>query len=42
MVCCNLCICTDGFQNEIRAMSYLDLEEKMMQLFKVIMLISIY
>lgn len=32
MVCCNLCISTDGFQSEIRAMSYLDLEEKMMQI----------
>lgn len=31
MVCCNLCISTDGFQGEIRAMSYLELEEKMMQ-----------
>jgi len=32
MVCCNLCISTDGFQSEIRAMSYLDLEEKIMQI----------
>jgi hypothetical protein len=31
MVCCNLCISTDGHQNEIRAMSYLDLEDKMLQ-----------
>ena len=31
MVCCNLCISTDGYQNEIRAMSYLDLEAKMLQ-----------
>jgi hypothetical protein len=31
MVCCNLCVSTDGFQNEIRAMSYLDLEDKMLQ-----------
>lgn len=31
MVCCNLCISTDGFQSEIRAMSYLDLEDKMLQ-----------
>lgn len=31
MVCCNLCISTDGYQNEIRAMSYLDLEDKMLQ-----------
>ncbi|MDR7208411.1 DUF3871 family protein [Flavobacterium piscis] len=32
MVCCNLCISTDGFQSEMRVMSYLDLEEKMMQI----------
>ncbi|MCW4470352.1 DUF3871 family protein [Flavobacterium sp. MFBS3-15] len=31
MVCCNLCISTDGFQDEIRAMSTLDLEEKITQ-----------
>lgn len=31
MVCCNLCISTDGYQNEIRAMSHLDLEAKMLQ-----------
>jgi ribosomal protein L29 len=31
MVCCNLCVSTDGFQSEIRAMSYLDLEDKMIQ-----------
>ena len=31
MVCCNLCVSTDGFQSEIRAISYLDLEAKMMQ-----------
>lgn len=31
MVCCNLCISTDGYQNEIRAMSNLDLEAKMLQ-----------
>jgi len=31
MVCCNLCVSTDGFQSEIRAMSYLDLEAKMIQ-----------
>lgn len=31
MVCCNLCITTDGFQGEIKVMSYLDLEEKMIQ-----------
>ncbi len=31
MVCCNLCVSTDGFQSEIRAMSFLDLEDKMFQ-----------
>jgi len=31
MVCCNLCVSTDGFQSEIRAMSYLDLEDKMLK-----------
>ena len=31
MVCCNLCVSTDGFQNEIRAMTPLDLEAKMIQ-----------
>lgn len=31
MVCCNLCISTDGYQNEIRAMSNLDLEAKILQ-----------
>ena len=31
MVCCNLCISTDGYQNEIRAMSHLDLEAKILQ-----------
>jgi hypothetical protein len=31
MVCCNLCISTDGYQNEIRAMSHLDLESKILQ-----------
>ncbi|WP_426094053.1 DUF3871 family protein [Flavobacterium sp. DSR2-3-3] len=30
MVCCNLCVSTDGYQSEIRAMSYLDLEDKML------------
>ena len=34
MVCCNLCINTDGFQSEIRAMSFLDLEEKIMQVIR--------
>lgn len=28
MVCCNLCVSTDGFQGEIRTMSHFDLEEK--------------
>lgn len=31
MVCCNLCVSTDGFKSEIKAMSYLDLEDKMLQ-----------
>ena len=31
MVCCNLCVSTDGYQNEIRAMSQLDLKAKMLQ-----------
>jgi hypothetical protein len=31
MVCCNLCVSTDGYQSEIKAMSYLDLEDKMFQ-----------
>lgn len=31
MVCCNLCVSTDGFQREIRAMSCLDLEDKILQ-----------
>jgi hypothetical protein len=31
MVCCNLCISTDGYQNEIKAMSHLDLEAKILQ-----------
>ena len=31
MVCCNLCVSTDGFQSEIRSMSNLDLEAKMIQ-----------
>ncbi|KGO94460.1 hypothetical protein Q767_12890 [Flavobacterium enshiense DK69] len=31
-VCCNLCVSTDGFLGEIRAMSFLDLEEKILQL----------
>ncbi len=31
MVCCNLCVSTDGYQSEIRALSHLDLEDKMLQ-----------
>jgi hypothetical protein len=31
MVCCNLCISTDGYQSEIRAMTHLDLEDKLIQ-----------
>lgn len=31
MVCCNLCVSTDGFQSEIRAMTTLDLEDKMIK-----------
>jgi len=31
MVCCNLCISTDGYQQEARTMSIYDLEEKMLQ-----------
>jgi hypothetical protein len=31
MVCCNLCISTDGYQSEIRAMTTLDLEDKIIQ-----------
>ena len=33
MVCCNLCISTDGFKEEIKAMSFIDLEDKTLQLF---------
>ena len=33
MVCCNLCISTDGFKDELKAMSYVDLEDKTLQLF---------
>lgn len=33
MVCCNLCVSTDGFQNELKAMSEIDLEHKIVQLF---------
>lgn len=30
MVCCNLCVSTDGYQSEIKTMSMLDLEEKIL------------
>jgi hypothetical protein len=33
MVCCNLCVSTDGFKEELKAMSYIDLEDKTLQLF---------
>lgn len=33
MVCCNLCISTDGFKEELKAMSFVDLEDKTLQLF---------
>lgn len=32
-VCCNLCISTDGFKDELKAMSAIDLEDKILQLF---------
>ena len=32
MVCCNLCISTDGFKAELRAGSYIELESKIMEL----------
>jgi hypothetical protein len=31
LVCCNLCVSTDGYQSEIRAMTTLDLEDKIIQ-----------
>jgi hypothetical protein len=31
MVCCNLCVSTDGYQSEIRAMTVLDLKDKIIQ-----------
>jgi len=31
MVCCNLCVSTDGYQSEIKAMTTLDLEDKIIQ-----------
>ena len=33
MVCCNLCIATDGFKDELKSMSTVDLEDKILQLF---------
>jgi len=33
MVCCNLCVSTDGFKEELKAMSNIDLEDKTLQLF---------
>lgn len=33
MVCCNLCISTDGFKEELKAMSFVDLEDKTLELF---------
>jgi hypothetical protein len=33
MVCCNLCVSTDGFKEELKAMSFVDLEDKTLQLF---------
>jgi hypothetical protein len=33
MVCCNLCVSTDGFQSEIRASNIYDLQEKITELF---------
>jgi hypothetical protein len=32
-ICCNLCISTDGFKEELKAMSAFDLEDKTLQLF---------
>ena len=31
LICCNLCVSTDGYQSEIRAMNTLDLEDKIIQ-----------
>lgn len=33
MVCCNLCVSTDGFKEELKAVSSIDLEDKTLQLF---------
>ncbi len=32
MVCCNLCISTDGFKDEIRSGSYIELQDKIVEL----------
>lgn len=32
MVCCNLCVSTDGFKSEIRASNYIELKEQILQL----------
>ncbi|WP_108822038.1 DUF3871 family protein [Dysgonomonas sp. Marseille-P4361] len=34
LVCCNLCISTDGYQSELRVMSELELEKAILALFK--------
>jgi hypothetical protein len=33
MVCCNLCVSTDGFKEELKAMTAIDLKDKTLQLF---------
>lgn len=33
MVCCNLCISTDGYMEELKVMSIVDLQDKIFQLF---------
>ena len=35
MVCCNLCISTDGYKEEIKAMSCYELQNRIMQLFQM-------
>ena len=35
LVCCNLCISTDGYKEEIRAMSHLDLLQQVISLFRL-------
>lgn len=34
MVCCNMCISTDGFRNDVKASSYQELEKMMFQTFQ--------